>query len=249
MPQLSRHTKEHPSLPGRGCPVMFAFDAGGSVQPIHCGRWNCPTCEKLNARKWAKRTWNGCQEIGRPMWFWTLTMPGKIRTPAFAYKALPAMWDSVRKLMQRQQYGAWLYIAFVQGQPQRSFMPHFHVITPDNPRKKGGKLWRFKDFAVHYGFGHQAECDPVNSEGAAWYVSRYASRGDPHMPKSFRRVRAGQEWPELVEEFEPYIVRRMGEQLHDWFIRIAEETGHPLQVIVDRWMASLVEGGPAEKLV
>jgi hypothetical protein len=232
------------SLPSNKCPSLLAYDMKGIIQPIFCGRWQCEYCEKVNAALWAMRTWHGIETMQQKAWFWTLTFPGSVYSPSFAYRILPKMWDTIRKYMQRQEHDSWLYVAFVQGQPRRSDMPHFHIISDRVPmhwkyykdKPKAWLRWRFKDFAVHYGFGHQADCELVDSKKAALYVSRYASRGDKAMPKNFRRVRACEEWPKLPETtYAPYIVRRLDEPFSAYISRVSEVTHIERAILLDRW--------------
>src|SRR5258707_4215780 len=83
--------------------------------------------------------------------------------------------------MQRHT-ASWPYLAFVEGQPNRGAMPHFHVLS------SAPTPYRIKDFAVHHGFGHQADEKPITSDGAVDYVSKYASKQGTSAPKGFRRV-------------------------------------------------------------
>lgn len=214
------------------CPYMWAFTSHGSVMPIYCGQWQCEECAVRLARFWAKRVWYGMQVIDEPARFWTLTLPGKVKTSKFGFAILPDMWDSFRKQMQRANDG-WTYAAFSEGQPKRKGMPHFHIITyqPIPP-----KFHRLKDFAVAHGFGYQALDKPVDSKLGAWYVSKYASKGDPTMPKGFRRVRLSQDWPDMPEEeHDEYIVQRKNESLVEYFIRVHHVCNLTLDQVKDKW--------------
>jgi len=157
-------------------------------------------------------------------------MSGKIRSRKFAYSILPKLWDTLRKALQRSFGGKWSYIAFVEGQPKRYGMPHFHVIS----LKKAPK--RLKDMAVSAGFGHQAKEKPVDGKGAAFYVSKYASKGDQHMPGKFRRCRTSQDWPKLPDyEGEAYLVPNKRETTLDFILRVHEKTGVDVEELHERY--------------
>jgi hypothetical protein len=174
----------------------------------------------------------GMEWLGLPARFWTLTIPGRIKTASYAYEILPSMWESVRKAMQRKAYpAAWHYCAFVEGQPLRGDMPHFHIITFD---RYPLKFTRFKDFAVAHGFGYQAKDESVSSSKGAVYVAKYASKSLFEAPAHFRRVRLNQEWP-ADDKFEPYIVKRWNETTADFILRAALKTRHEIQELYDRW--------------
>jgi len=109
----------------------------GAAKPVFCGQWTCKRCAKLLARKWAKRVKMHIElekaeiqhgEIKLFM-FITLTLPGKVRTPERGFELLPKLWDRLRTIMKRKLGKGWQYVAFVEGQPERSHMPHFHIIS------------------------------------------------------------------------------------------------------------------------
>jgi len=123
-----------------------------------------------------------------------------------------------------------VYMAFVEAQPKKRKMPHFHIIT-NVPAP-----YRIKDFAVHNGFGHQAKQDEITSQKAAYYVAKYVSKGDPNMPKKFRRVRTSQSWAKLP----PYIgeklyVKSRHETITDYLIRVSEATDKSIDELWDVW--------------
>jgi len=157
-------------------------------------------------------------------------MSGKIRSRKFAYSILPKLWDTLRKALQRAFGGKWSYIAFVEGQPKRSGMPHFHVISL---RKAPARL---KDMAVKAGFGHQAREKHIDGKGAAYYVSKYASKGDQFMPSKFRRCRTSQDWPKLPDyEGEAYLVPSKKESTLDFILRVHERTNVDIEVLYERY--------------
>lgn len=214
----------------RRCPTMKAFTINGTVRAIPCGSWTCPICGKANARKWAWRAMLQLDNDPRLCRFWTLTMPGGMRSPRDAFGVLPKLWDTLRKSIQRAS-GKWTYLAFVEGQAKRNGMPHFHILT------YSAAPYRLKDLAAHIGFGYQAYDVPIVSKEAANYVSKYASKGDKAMPRNFRRVRASRDWHKLpFVPQAPLIVPAKGESLIHYFDRVAIETGKGIDEIKDAWI-------------
>ena len=181
------------------CVASVAAVGQGLVVPLRCGSWSCPVCAPLNALREAARVAYGMrvlQEQGHVFRFVTLTQPGKIRTPERAYCILPSQFDKFRN---RWQYSARKravevhYAGFVEGQPRRGGMPHFHIVGTALPSRREVREW-----AVRSGFGYQADCQPLNTAtGVAWYVAKYCSKSSDsaHMPKFFRRVRYSRGWP------------------------------------------------------
>lgn len=146
-----------------------------------------------------------------------------------AYEDIPKMWDSLRKDMQRKGDG-WTYLAFVEGQPRRGGMPHFHIIS------MAQSPYRLKDLAFHHGFGYQAKEVKIEGQRAASYVAKYASKGDKAIPKGFRRVRASQDWAKLPPRSRaPYIVRASDERIEHYLIRVSEQTHLTLDEAALKW--------------
>src|SRR5262249_32658198 len=110
------------------CPTMFAFNTRGQVVAVPCGLWTCPKCAKTNANLWAWRVQIHIIQSGQLAYFWTFTLGSAYKTPQQGFKALPRLWDNLRKYLQRT-FGQFDYCAFVEGQPKRAYMPHFHVIV------------------------------------------------------------------------------------------------------------------------
>lgn len=148
-----------------------------------------------------------------------------------AYEDIPKMWDRLRKDLQRQ-YDGWTYLAFVEGQPKRGAMPHFHIISMEK------SPYRLKDLAFHHGFGYQAKEIKIESPQAAQYVAKYASKGDKSIPKGFRRVRASQDWAKLPPRSRaPYIVAAKDEDITHYLIRVSEETHLSVDEASLKWVA------------
>lgn len=183
---------------------------------------------KKNAQLWSWRVNIHVSRHHGPCYFWTFTLGRKYKTAEDGFAALPKLWDRLRKFIQRRVKGTWEYCAFVEGQPKRGHMPHFHVISLTKcPR-------RIKDVAVWNGFGYEAYEDRINSGKAASYVSKYASKQSPKTPTGFRRVRASRGWAQLPVRENPEIyVQAAKESLQDYLTRVASETAIPLDEIVN----------------
>jgi len=224
------------------CPVIAAFRPTGEAVLIPCGKWTCPRCSRLLARKWAKRVRLHLEANEQETWwFVTLTFGSDYRTPAKAFANLKRLWDGLRKEMQRK-YPGWQFMAFVEGQVKtRGGMPHFHIVSNRHPPTKRGKDGKYTkkgvhDYAVRRGFGHQAEAKPIDGQGAAWYVAKYASKGDPAMPKKFRRVRASRRWTKIPKDPEKrLIVPARGESLINFLLRASELTGREIDDLYSIW--------------
>jgi hypothetical protein len=219
------------------CISFFAFTSNGKITPVSCGKWSCPHCSKENARLWAWRARLQLDCSPETYYVWTFTLGSRYKLPSKGYSILPKLWDNLRKVVVRwysrqlkEKNFKWVYMAFVEAQPKKRKMPHFHIIT-NVPAP-----YRIKDFAVHNGFGHQAKQDEITSKKAAYYVSKYVSKGDPNMPKKFRRVRTSQSWAKLP----PYVgnklyVKSKKESITAFLLRVADETGRDLDDLWDDW--------------
>lgn len=168
---------------------------------------------------------------GGPAFFWTLTLGRKYKTAEQGFAALPGLWDRLRKYLSRRYAVRWEYVAFVEGQPSRGHMPHFHVISlQKSPR-------RIKDVAVWCGFGYEAKEERITSGKAGSYVAKYASKQSPQTPRGFRRVRASQGWTRLPKKSDDCLIcQATGESLQQYLSRVADETKVPLDVVVQTWL-------------
>jgi len=215
------------------CPAFYAFDKEGNLHAVKCGQWTCPNCAKHLARLWAWRCRLQVASANVPYYFWTLTLRAKTRTAAQGYADLPSLWDNLRKRIQRSA-SKWSYCAFVEGQPQRGHMPHFHVIT-STPAP-----YRIKDLAHDCGFGYQATESVVTSGQAANYCAKYASKTNPATPKGFRRVRASRDWAKLPPmEGDGLVVRARAELLSDYLLRVHWITGVDIDDLLYVWREKL----------
>lgn len=215
------------------CPSFFAFDNEGNLHGIQCGQWSCPTCAKHLARMWAWRCRIHVEAHDNQAWFWTLTLRGKCKTAEQGYAILPSLWDNLRKRVQRR-VKTWSYCAFVEGQPKRGHMPHFHVISMVQSPK------RLKDLAMECGFGYQAVEKTITSAKAANYCAKYASKTNPATPKGFRRVRASRDWAKLPDyEGDPLLVKAGDELLSDYLLRVHWVSGVVIDDLLFVWRNEL----------
>jgi len=214
------------------CPQFYAFNQDARLIAVRCGSWYCPHCMKINARQWSWRVSLHITNGHKTAWFWTLTLGRKYKTAEQGFVALPGLWDRFRKYMKRLSPGKWEYVAFVEGQPLRGHMPHFHIISLSKAPK------RLKDMAVWSGFGYEAKAEKINSGKAAAYVSKYASKQSPATPRGFRRVRSSQGWTRLPERDDnELIVQAAKESLQSYLERVADATNISLSDVVDTWLA------------
>jgi len=155
-----------------------------------------------------------------------------------AYADLKKLWDRLRQTVKRdyvRKYNfkafTWMYMAFVEGQPKRHYMPHFHILSPFPAPE------RIKDFAVRCGFGFIADEREINGKGAAAYVAKYASKGAGAIPKNFRRVRSSQDWAKLPDvDSNLLFVKGKSEFVSDYLIRVHEATGVPMESLYSNWI-------------
>jgi len=231
------------------CVKMRAFNTDGKLVKVRCGLWSCEYCRVKNAQRWAMRVKYHLENTPNTAYFWTLTLPSKYKSPDSAYRDLPRLWDSFRKIIQRYYDGStWNYCAFVEAHPKRGRIPHFHVISmlpaPSFWRyrtsRTTGETWRFrtrlKDFAIQAGFGYICDDKPVSTRRAGNYVAKYASKGDDKMPKKFRRCRVSRQWKKLPKYDGPkLIVKQASENVYHYCLRVEEITGIAVDELYEIW--------------
>lgn len=218
------------------CPALVAFNSRGIVVGVKCGLWSCPTCRQHNSRMWAWRARLQIENDNKTTYyFWTFTLGSAYKTAKAGFRAIPKLWDNIRRAVQKREKG-WIYLAFVEGQGRRGNMPHFHVLS-NKPAP-----YRIKDFAVHNGFGYQAKEKPVESIEAAGYVSKYVSKGMPDAPRNFRRCRPSQKWAKLPPyEGDPLLVKSRKESLTDYLLRVNQASGVDIDELYNRWRTATDE--------
>lgn len=252
------------------CIQFYAFNREGVIIPVSCGQWSCPECAKTLARKWAARVKLHVQIHGPAAYFWTLTLRPSIQTAKDGYRALPKLWDTFRKMLQRYYGEKWDYCAFVEAHPQRGHIPHFHIISmrpipyvTSVTDKKTGKVtyikgripreqrntklnayrkMRLKDLAMRAGFGYQADDSVVTGHKAASYVAKYASKTEIAIPKGFRRVRATRNWAKLPDiEGPELIVKSQKETDFSYIMRVHDITGIDVEKLYEIWRATTLD--------
>ncbi len=207
------------------------FTLNGWIMRTYCGSWNCPTCRRRLAQYWARNVYYGaCLWRPNPLYFLTFTMPGWMTDPAQGYRELPKCWNTFRQIGIRG-YECFSYAAFAEEQDLNRGMVHLHVITTANLPT------RLNEIALHCGFGPQANNQLMTGHGAAYYVTKYASKTLPHAPRNFRRVRISQVWPRLPEPVLPvdYIPQETHESLTAYMHRVSAWLSIDLQTIKDRF--------------
>jgi len=219
------------------CPYGIAFKYDGKITPLWCGKWSCERCRVTNSKLWAWRANLQLEESRKEAYFWSFTLRPNIKTPYQGFRALPKLWDSLRKIMQRKT-GKWTYLAFVECHPKRSKIPHFHVISLTECPTLGTHIKDpIKDLAWLAGFGYQAKDEPIVSGRAGAYVAKYASKHDPAMPRNFRRCRCSRDWAKLPEvELMPYLVKSRNETLSEFIMRVHRETFVSPDMLYERWI-------------
>lgn len=215
--------------------MMVAFTKAGTAKLLYCGLWSCRICRKQNAQEWANDARHCIRHApmkwGKPR-FWTLTLPSRFKSAAQGYEEIKRLWGNMRKALERDQ-GKFPYLAFVEGQPKRGGMPHFHIIiyahVPKRYQRRREAEKNIKDFAVHIGFGHQATDEKITSGKAANYVAKYVSKATPGMPKYFRRVRASQDWIRKPKpQKQQWLVRAIGESVEAYLLRVEAESNRSI---------------------
>lgn len=228
------------------CGKLYAFNTRAKVVRVLCGQWSCTACSKTLARLWAWRVKLECATWpDQHAYFVTFTLPAYIGTPYLGYIRIKELWDRYRREMHRSIAHScykglldWKYCAFVEGQPKRGYMPHFHIIQNTlTPRVSNRALDPIKDFATSLGWGFEAHEDLVTGKRAAGYCAKYASKISPSTPKNFRRVRTSQKWAKLPPaDYPALIVKSRLETTGEYIMRVADATGADHQTLLDRWV-------------
>ncbi len=216
------------------CPSgLRAFNTAGEIVVLPCNQWKCPYCQKILAWQWASRVRYGIALWPLSAYHWTLTVPGEIFTPDYAFEVVTAAWDNLRKHCQRKM-PYFHYAAFVELHPNRVGIAHLHIITLH------WSIGRLKDMAHHAGFGYEADETTVSGSLAAYYVSKYTSKQGKDMPKGYRRVRLSQSWPKLpsLPSDTPVLPIRTKESLPEYFLRVHETSQVLPSELQRRWLES-----------
>jgi len=227
------------------CPALVGFTIKGEARLIYCGQWSCEHCRKIISRKWAIRVKTHLQAdkdyTGDTWYMLTLTLGSGYKDVFKAFKGLRKLWNRLRMHINRETGSHWQYCAFVEGQPHRDNMPHFHVIMNIAPHGVYGKRGTITKHATHtfahkLGWGYEADMKAVEGDKASWYVSKYTSKGAGTVPKGFRRVRTSRGWAKLPKDpARMLIVRAKTEQIQDYILRVADITGREMDDLYEAW--------------
>jgi hypothetical protein len=215
------------------CPYTIGFTRAGTIKAITCGMWACPTCRAKLAAEWSKRAYLHVHAHNDEAYCWHLTLRPDVQNAYQGYLVIKVAWDNLRKQVQRR-LGKFSYLAAVEAHPRRHKIPHFHIVTlTPSPE-------RLKDLAYHAGFGYIAKEEKIFSERGAAYVTKYASKYDPSIPKNFRRVRTSQDWAKLPPYAgAPLLVKARTETLASFIIRCAMQIEEEPEILLRRYKAAL----------
>jgi hypothetical protein len=215
------------------CPYTIGFTQAGTIKAITCGMWSCPTCRKKLAAEWSKRAYLHVHEHGDTAFCWHLTLRPDVQNAFQGYLIIKVAWDNLRKQVQRSM-GKFSYLAAVEAHPRRNKIPHFHIVT------LAPAPYRLKDLAYNAGFGYIAKEEAIWSERGAAYVTKYASKYDPSIPKNFRRVRTSQDWTKLPPYAgPPLLVKARSETLASFIIRCSMLIDEEPETLLRRYRAAL----------
>lgn len=223
---------------------------------IGCGRWDCPNCAPQVAAHWADRARYGLETLvteGKTAHFVTLTQPGAIKTPEYAYSIMKSQWDKLRRKFPDKELFA--YLTFVEQHPKRQLIPHLHLLTTIE--------WSLKDwkqYAPSAGWGVIVHMKTIGEgskkthiplKTAAHYVAKYVAKGDLSkvgMPKGLRRVRASQNWPRAepgAKEKNPDIlIKTKNTPVRAWLTMLENVGEESARERYSAWLNSETEEAP-----
>jgi hypothetical protein len=136
------------------------------VFPTRCNSWDCPDCAKTKAKKYRERMRPLFD--GRSLWMYTFTYYHS-KPPLEVWSEYSAAWNRFRTAAAKR-YGRFAY-ARVLEHHHKSPYPHLHIIAD----KEFGAVWLAAELKSA-GFGYQAKCKPITSEGAITYVTKYLTK-------------------------------------------------------------------------
>jgi hypothetical protein len=105
---------------------------------------------------------------GRSLWMYTFTYYHS-KPPLEVWSEYSAAWNRFRTAAAKR-YGRFAY-ARVLEHHHKSPYPHLHIIAD----KEFGAVWLAAELKSA-GFGYQAKCKPITSEGAITYVTKYLTK-------------------------------------------------------------------------
>lgn len=136
------------------------------VFPTKCNSWDCPDCAKIKAKKYRERM-RGLFD-GRPLWMYTFTYYHN--KPAIeVWREYSLAWNRFRTAAAKR-FGGFSYARILEHH-HKSPYPHLHVIAD----KDFGACWMATELKSS-GFGYQARCKTISTEGAITYVTKYLTK-------------------------------------------------------------------------
>jgi hypothetical protein len=136
------------------------------VFPLKCNTWDCPVCAKIKAKKYRERM-SGLFD-GRRLWMYTFTYYHS-RPALDVWREYSIAWNRFRTAAAKR-YGRFSYARILEHH-HKSPYPHLHILAD----KEFGAVWLAMELKTA-GFGYQAVCKPITSEGAISYVTKYLSK-------------------------------------------------------------------------
>lgn len=136
------------------------------IFPARCHSWNCPVCARAKAEQYRARM-RPFFESGQ-LFMYTFTYYHK-RSPLEVWAEVSRSWNRFRTAAVKR-FGDFSY-ARVLEHHKKSPYPHLHIIAD----KRLPDTWLNKEL-LSAGFGYQADCQPVTSDNAAYYVTKYLTK-------------------------------------------------------------------------
>jgi hypothetical protein len=137
--------------------------------PQRCGRWDCPTCRKIKAKKIKNKINEFFTQ--KEVYMLTLTDPHKT-TCREAWQTFGARWNLFRTYCSRE-FGKFSYIRIIEPHKGEPY-PHMHIlINKKFPQEKIVKL------LAKWGFGWQWSQLAMSPKQAGGYITKYLTKDWP----------------------------------------------------------------------
>ena len=134
--------------------------------PQRCGRWDCPTCRAIKARKIKQKINEFFTD--QTVYMLTLTDPHKTDC-ATAWRTFGERWNRLRTYCSRE-FGKFSYIRILEPHKGEPY-PHMHVLTNRRfpPEKMAGLV-------TQWGFGFQWSQQELDAKVAGRYITKYLTK-------------------------------------------------------------------------
>lgn len=136
------------------------------VFPLTCHSWDCPVCARAKAKMYRERMRPLFD--GRKLWMYTFTYYHS-KSPIEVWRDYSTAWNRFRTAATKR-YGHFSYARILEHH-HKSAYPHLHIIAD----KEFKPVWLAAEL-TSAGFGYQAKCKPITTEGAVIYVTKYLSK-------------------------------------------------------------------------